>query len=255
MKQLHLLFYLFLILSGCRKETKTINPKIEKPTVFPVITNPMNLKYECIFDEENPSWLSTADYNFNYIGKLKDTISLGKINFETLHFINPKKGSKSEKLIRPNAEYYIEWDKENRYTFMKEQKIEIQISSKKMNNFYPAMLRNRTKDTIPIGYGSIIPLILEAKNKNGKWEPIQEKFVYMCGNGVGTIILPPNEIALTLVPIFKGNYKTQLRLSMGSNKSNVFWGKINYRQFESRFDENWEYKKDYVLENPESYYH
>ncbi len=253
MKQLHIIFCLLLVLSGCRNEEKKIKPKIEKPTVFPVILNPINLKYESIFEEENPSWISTADYNFNYIGKLKDTISLGIESFSIVEFPgNQKKKSEIKKRERPNAEYYIEWDKESRFKFMREPKIEIQISPKRVNNFFPVLLRNRAKDTIPIGYGDIIPLILEAKDKTGKWKPIQERLTFMCGNGVGTIILPPKEIAITLVPIFKGNYRTQLRLSMGSNKSNFFWGNINYRQFQSKFDENGQYKKEYVLENPGS---
>jgi len=253
MKQFHIIFCLFFILLGCGKEEKKIKPKIvEKPTSFPVIINPINLKYESIFDEKNPSWISTADYKFNYIGKLKDTISLGIESFSLVEFPNNRKGkSKIEKRERPNAEYYIEWDKESRFKFIREPKIEIQISSKRVNNFYPVLLRNRTKDTIPIGYGDRIPLIMEAKDKTGKWKPIQERFVFMCGNGVGTIILPPKEIALTLAPIFKGNYRTLLRVSMGSNKSNPFWGHINYRQFQSKFDENGEYKKEYVMENPE----
>lgn len=50
------------------------------------------------------------------------------------------------------------------------------------------------------------------------------------------------------MPIFKGNYKTQLRLSMGSNKSKAVWGNINYRQFESKFDENGNYREEYKYE-------
>lgn len=249
MKRLYLILAISLFFFGCKNEEKKIKPKSEPVTVFPTIVNPRNLKYESLFDDETPTWISTADYNFNYIGKLKDSISLGIESFSIAEFPqNRKKGSKIEKRQRPNAEYYIEWDKKNRYSFMQEQKVEIQISSKKINNFHTALLRNRTKDTIPIGFGDKIPLILEAKNKLGKWEPIQKRFVYMCGNGVGTIILPPKEIAITLVPIFKGNYKTLLRLSMGSNKSNAIWGNINYRQFESKFDVNGEYKEEYKKE-------
>ncbi|MEO8239406.1 MAG: hypothetical protein ABI576_14980 [Flavobacterium sp.] len=249
MKKSYLIFSVFLLFFGCKDEVKKVVPKSEPVTIFPKITNPRNIKYRSLFDEENPTWISTANYNLNYIGKLKDSISLGIESFSIAEFPeNRKKGAKIEKRQRPNAEYYIEWDKKNRYTFMQEQKVEIQISSKKINNFHTALLRNRTKDTIAIGFGDIIPLILEAKNKSGKWKPIQERFVYMCGNGVGTIILPPKEIAITLVPIFKGNYKTQLRLSMGSNKSNAVWGNINYRQFESKFDENGNYREEYKNE-------
>jgi 6-phosphogluconolactonase (cycloisomerase 2 family) len=253
MKNSYLIFFIFFLISGCKNEVKKVVRKIEPVTKFPIITNAKNIKYESFFDEENPTWISTANYSFNYIGKLKDTISLGIESFSIAEFPkNRMKVSKIEKLKRPNAEYYIEWDKKNRYTFMQEQKVEIQISSKQINNFHTALLRNRAKDTIPIGYGNIIPLILEAKNKLGKWKPIQERFVYMCGNGVGTIILPPKELVITLVPIFKGNYKTQLRLSMGNNKSNVILGNINYRQFENKFDENGNYKEEFKKENPEN---
>ena len=253
MKRLYLILSISLFFFGCKNEVEKIIPKSEPGTVFPTISNPINLKYKSLFDEENPTWISTASYRFNYLGKLKDTISLGIESFSIAEFPNNhKKKSKIEKRERPNAKYYIEWDKESHLKYIREPKIEIQISSKRVKNFYPVLLRNRTRDTVPIGYGSIIPLILEAKDKTGKWKPIQERFSYMCGNGVGTIILPPKEIAVTLVPIFQGNYRTQLRLSMGSNKSNTFWGNINYRQFQSKYDENGEYKKEYVMENPES---
>lgn len=250
MKKLYVILCISPFFFGCKNKVEKIIPKDEPSTVFPTVINPINLKYESLFDEENPTWISTAYYRFNYLGKLKDTIKLGIVSFET--FVPPNKNSKIENLKRPNGEYYIEWDKESRFKFMREPKIEIQISSKKINNFYPVLVRNTTKDTIPIGYGSMIPLILEAKDKTGKWKAIQTRFSYMCGNGVGTIILPPTEIAVTLVPIFKGNFKTQLRVSMGNNKSNSFWGNINYRQFQSKFDKNGAYKKEYLIENPKS---
>jgi hypothetical protein len=34
-----------------------------------------------------------------------------------------------------------------------------------------------------------------------------------------------------MLPIFNGNYKTQLRLTHGNNLSKPFWGKIDYKQF------------------------
>ena len=42
----------------------------------------------------------------------------------------------------------------------------------------------------------------------------------------------PNHIAITLVPIFTGDYKTQLRLKCGNNYSNAFVGAIKHSQFE-----------------------
>lgn len=68
----------------------------------------------------------------------------------------------------------------------------------------------------------------------------------MCGTGLSTIILPPNEIAVTFVPVFKGNYKTQLRLTDGKNHSASFEGKIFYTQFQPIQDEQGNYNKVYL---------
>ncbi len=51
-------------------------------------------------------------------------------------------------------------------------------------------------------------------------------------------MLPPNEIVITLAPIFKGNYKTQIRLKYGKNYSKPFDGSIRYSQFEHK---KWNY--------------
>jgi hypothetical protein len=72
--------------------------------------------------------------------------------------------------------------------------------------------------------------------------------MYGCGVGISSVILPPNECALTFAPIFKGNYKTQLRLKLGENYSNIFYSSINYRQFQSISDDNGNYKKEYEQE-------
>lgn len=70
----------------------------------------------------------------------------------------------------------------------------------------------------------------------------------MCGNGVGTIILPPNEIGLSATMIYNGNYSTTLRLKIDSTFSNEFKGNINYRQFESMFNDQGDYKEEYKKE-------
>ena len=157
---------------------------------------------------------------------------------------NSKTKSKVQKNENPYKKYIIEWNAKNRFKLNRTPKIEIQVdNSIKLTNAYPVLIRNNYSDTIQIGYGGRIPLILEAKDKSGKWKPIQDRFVFMCGNGVESELLPPKEIAMTLVPIFKGKYKTQLRLKLGENKSNPFWGNISYSQFESKYDKNGNYKK------------
>jgi hypothetical protein len=60
----------------------------------------------------------------------------------------------------------------------------------------------------------------------------------MCGTGLNSTLLPPNEIVVTTAPLYHGNYKTKLRLRYHKTISNEFNGKINLTQFESRWDEN-----------------
>ena len=110
------------------------------------------------------------------------------------------------------------------------------------------MIQNIGTDTITIAYGDFLPLITEAKDSIGNWKPIEEKWTYMCGNGVGSIILPPNEIGLSATMVYHGNYPTTLRLRIDSSFSNEFMGRINYRQFESMFNKQGEYKEEYKQE-------
>ncbi|MCF8425193.1 MAG: WG repeat-containing protein [Bacteroidia bacterium] len=95
---------------------------------------------------------------------------------------------------------------------------------------------NGTKNTIqvPVQDG-IIEIIQQAKNRNGEWQDI-ENFIYsFCGNSYFTLPLGSNEFQIFPTPIFKGNYKTQLRFILLIDKqiivSNEYSGHINYGQF------------------------
>lgn len=81
-----------------------------------------------------------------------------------------------------------------------------------------------------------IPIVLEAKDSLNNWLPIENVYAYFCGVGVDKVFLPPNEIAVTSVIIYKGNYETDLRLRLGENLSKPFKGQINYTQFEREED-------------------
>jgi hypothetical protein len=113
-----------------------------------------------------------------------------------------------------------------------------QIISNDGRKAFPVLIQNATKDTIYIGYGNQIPIITEAKSKNGEWKPIKEHFTYMCGVGLHSIILPPNEVVITSELIYSGQFKTKLRIRMEDNYSEEFDGMINKSQFESEWDSN-----------------
>ena len=98
---------------------------------------------------------------------------------------------------------------------------------------YPVVIRNNLDTMSFVGFGEHIPMVLQAKDSLQEWRPIEEVFFYMCGTGLQYIQLPPQEIVITSVPIFKGNFKTELRLKCDSIFSNVISGWIHPNQFES----------------------
>ena len=89
---------------------------------------------------------------------------------------------------------------------------------------------------------------MKAKDSLSNWKPVEKKWTYICGNGVGSIILPPNEIVITSAMIYNGGHETDLRLKIGKNYSKTYKGKINYRQFDSKFDDSGNYREEYIKE-------
>ena len=101
---------------------------------------------------------------------------------------------------------------------------------------FPILIQNNTKDSVLIGYGDRIPLITEALNQNGEWQAIEERYVYMCGTGLNSIILPPNELLISSIFIYSGDLPTKLRVKMGNNYSQEFLGNIHKTQFLNEWD-------------------
>jgi len=228
---------------------------------FPVLVDSLNLNAS----NRNASWLSTANYDFLYIGKQTDTIS---VNYYLRYYHPPPPpapGVKKdeERKARPFAGYYVEWLSDKRYKPWEEAEIEVfvdttqLVKSSDINadinssffNAYPVLLKNKDSDTITIAYGTYVPMILEAKDSLKNWNPIEKRWSTMCGVGVGTVMLPPDEVVLSSAMIYNGNYETELRLKIGDNYSNTFRGKINHRQFLSKFDRNGGYRIEYIREN------
>lgn len=101
---------------------------------------------------------------------------------------------------------------------------------------YPVFIENLSKDTLEIGFGNILPIIMEAKDENGTWKPIQKKFKYGCGKGLTQFYLGPKQLAVTTMKQFEGTFKTKLRLVFSYTTlkvySNEIDGYINKAQFE-----------------------
>lgn len=239
-------------------DQKQAKKEIDDLKPFPIVLDTLGIEELLDFHEDEiPTWLSTSNYKLYYIGVEKDTVYLNPFIYSATQPLpfGMKKTILENIPVRENPfkKYYIEWDEEMKYKDWTQCKIEIQIGSTyKISNLFPVMLTNHDTDTIFIGYGSQIPLVMEGIDSTGAWKPIQERYIYMCGVGVSSIILPPNECLLTLAPIFNGNYKTKLRLTLGDNHSKPFFGFINYRQFQSKFDASGYYNNEYKREMDEN---
>lgn len=261
MRQINLVVLIFtLLICSCQTDKDKVWQEENTRESFPWVSDTIGMeKFIFNFEEDEPTWLTTANYGVYYIGLKKDTIYLTPFISNTPPPPPPPPppalGSKHNKEVEykehknPFSKYFTTWMDGRAYKNWDETKIELRVNTlKPMSNSYPVLLTNIDADTTFIGYGSHIPLVMEALDSRGNWKAIQERFVYRCGVGLSSIILPPNECVLTLAPIFKGKYKTKLRLKIGKNYSEPFIGFINYRQFESRFNQYGDYKDEYKQE-------
>ncbi len=216
-----------VLINSCGKD------KLIQATKFPYISPKSSVYMPHLLTAENSYRFSISHFEFFYIGKLKDSILLENISFSPQP--PPDLSGKKSVFIETNTSintYDRFRRRHNTYDYSIDSLIEIQVNTSiVISKSYPVLVRNLNKDTVAIGYGDYIPLLLEAKDSVGNWKPIQVPYRYRCGTGLETIILPPKEIVITMLPIFNGNYKTQLRLTYGSNMSKPFWGKIDYKQF------------------------
>lgn len=77
--------------------------------------------------------------------------------------------------------------------------------------------------------------ILEAKDQEGNWRPIQISIPSDCGTQMGFLKLKPQEFCILNLPVFTGDFATELRLRIRNGMqimiSNSFPAQINQNQF------------------------
>lgn len=267
---LRILFVLvFTTVLSCKNNNVKVNNSINVET--PTIIDTSNFKSI----KRNSTWLEVVEYTILYMGDQRDTIYP---IYNNIDFYPPppspptfpkgknedsvsKNLKKIDKNIKTNP-YVLDYFENKEYRWYYDTNIKITVDTlqkiKKENIFtnvnvsffdaYPIIIKSKEKDTIKIGSGNKLPIVLEAKDSIGNWKPIEEQFKYGCGTGLNGIILPPKTIIVSSVMIYKGNYKTKLRIKLGENFSNEFNGTINYRQFESMFDSSGRFKKAFLNE-------
>lgn len=238
MKRIAFLLLFFVLFLGC-KQINPIRNSNALDQAFPKLTHTNGIDSTFNYYGDTLREISLANYKLYYIGKYRKEIALdsGKISWGAI-FIPPgftKKDIEKYKKEKKTgfACYTLGTDKIRKSLRNGEYlKMSVQVDTTVIiGNHYPVLHRNLQKDTCVIGVGGQLSLIMEAKNPQGVWKPIQQKFQAFCSSGEEFLLLPPQEIALTFAPIFKGSYKTQMRICLGQNTSNPFWGFIDIRQF------------------------
>jgi hypothetical protein len=99
---------------------------------------------------------------------------------------------------------------------------------------YPVYIINQTNHWVIQEIDLFFPIIMEAKNKEGEWNPIEYKIE---NNHLGLYhSLPPSSYFVTSAWKFKGNFQTKFRLKFKQQGnftySNEFFGSMNLSQFE-----------------------
>lgn len=231
MKYLYLYFCpfsIFFIVSGCNLSNNYI---LDLPKFY-IDSLPQ------VYKNKNYRTPQYSEMYPMYIGNNMDTINLNTSS----EFINNYRTLDPVKYSFPKqSELTIYVDTTKTIGIIKWHSIPYPISEKHLEKefvpcilkSYPVIISNTTNDTLAIGFGKFLDLYLEAKNKDGQWNPIQKIFGYSCGTGVTTFFLPQNNIAVTACPIQLGSFKTKLRVryyryrNTSEIVSNEFEGIIN----------------------------
>lgn len=219
-----------------------------------------SVSYDKILKENN--WLDLENFEIHYIGEQKDTIytnpfpnivpppppgrPYGSIEFNERMF-NVKE---LNKLIENHT---YEFDSNSTIGTIYSDSIKIlvdtsQVIGKYSYQAFPIIIKNSFCDTIRVGYSynKRIVGMLEAMDKNGNWRPIIEKSGFHGLPVNDEIFLKKNEIIISAVYKYSGDFKTKLRFRIGKSCSNIYYSTINYNQFESIFDDFGNYKKEYL---------
>lgn len=164
--------------------------------------------------------LTKVSYNVQYDGELKPEIRLRNrmySNNEDDSYIYQAKYKKELKIIVDTTQLIF--------------KEALNYSGFRFARAHPVFMLNETDTDLSIGFGSLIYMILEAKNENGEWKPIERQDYYFCGAGIYNYILKKDKLCVTSVYKYSGSFKTKLRLKHLENYSNEFNGYINPNKF------------------------
>lgn len=201
------------------------------------------------------SHMSIADFKPLYIGEMMDSIKIH--TFLVNHDLNGIRYDMDSLWLRSKRKEFLEiYIDTTRFIQERIKNHHLNKSTGgKIDTFfsrYPLFIKNFSHDKhLDMGSGNYMFLLIEALDSNDNWRTIQKPFTYVndcTGIEASPFILKPNELALSSVELFSGNYHTKFRVRYKNNRdkdylfndaiatpnlvfSNSFWGYMNYNQF------------------------
>lgn len=117
-----------------------------------------------------------------------------------------------------------------------------EINSQTQNTYqaYPIIVTNISKETVRIGMGENLNLLLLGKEKDGNWKVIDKGTTYSLSfEKIQPLLLAENQIAISLVGITNGNTEVIMKYIMANDsfeniaESNEFNGRIDNSYLEN----------------------
>lgn len=198
------------------------------PKVTIARTNNMYIADTCI---EANRLLEFGDYNSDYriyyIGPIKDTVNIGSgYRRGQTPWVNkydyPFNRHFSDKTLQIHVDTAFKTNSRAEYILRDSEIIEDSTF-----NFHSFLftIKNISDSILYMGRTFCVYFIhREAKDKNGNWIKIDRKLseVGLCLTGEPSITLQPNEIIISKVRRYKGNFLTDFRLALGYENDVVY---------------------------------
>jgi len=189
---------------------------------------------------ENSDSITVAEYSPLFIGKYSPKINLSYLYYKTIEKFTFVKEDKYKLPKKDSIKIFVDTTRTigtpmGLYGYSHIEKRNDKIA-------FPIFMENVSQDTVQIGYAGYLPLLIEAKDQKGNWKPIQKTLRFECGTGIFGFYLSPNNMLVSSIKIYDGNFNTKLRLvyELSNEKiySNEVNGKINSNQFENETSHN-----------------
>lgn len=172
-----------------------------------------------------------GNYEIKYIGPEKSEISIDK-KVEITNNDNTIASSKDYKVGSKNSVKIV----------VNTRQVFEEINSNTQNTYraYPIIITNISKETVKIGMGENLNLLLLGRKKEGNWKVIDKRTNYTISmNKIIDLLLKENQMAISLAGITNGNTEVIMKYIMANDdfenaaESNEFSGRIDHQFLEN----------------------